>query len=188
MKNRIAIPVAAFVAVGVLTQSTALRPRGEISAKSATMCSQANGSGIVMSLRGTLMKTLVLGCKRKTASRTRFSAITGIHFRLMSSPKETAATVAGRKSRPMNTGGFPKNAIREPIITLKPPMYGPKISPYSGATMSDSENEAPEAPIIGTVGIILSTAYRAVNIDIIAISLVLGAFFVMLTMFDYLQH
>ena len=48
--------------------------------------------------------------------------------------------------------------------------------------MSDSENEAPEAPIIGTVGIILSTAYRAVNIDIIAMILVFGAFFVMLTM------
>jgi len=53
--------------------------------------------------------------------------------------------------------------------------------------MSDSENEAPEAPIIGTVGIILSTAYRAVNIDIIAISLVFGAFFVMLNMFGRLR-
>ena len=129
MKNRIAIPVAAFVAVSVLTHSTALRPRGEISARSATMCSQANGSGIVMSLKGTLTKTLVLGCRRKATSRTRFSAIIGIHFRLMSSPKETAATVAGRKSRPMKTGGFPKKAMNEPIITLKPPMYGPKISP-----------------------------------------------------------
>lgn len=58
-----------------------------------------------------------------------FSAITGIHFRLMSKPKETAATVAGRKSRPRKTGGFPKKAINEPIITLKPPMYGPSMIP-----------------------------------------------------------
>jgi len=129
MKNRIAIAVAAFVAVGVLTHSTALRPRGEISTRSAIMCSQANGSGIVMSLRGTLTNTLVLGCRKKATSRTMFNAITGNHFRLMSSPKETAATVAGRKSRPKKTGGFPKKAINEPIIMLKPPMYGPKISP-----------------------------------------------------------
>lgn len=129
MKNRIAIPVAAFVGVSVLTHSTALRPRGEISTISATMCSQANGSGIVMSLRGTLTKMLVLGCRRKAPSRTMFSAITGIHFRLMSKPTETAATVAGRKSRPMKTGGFPNMAINEPIITLKPPMYGPSMIP-----------------------------------------------------------
>lgn len=51
---------------------------------------------------------------------------------------------------------------------------------------SDSENEAPEAPIIGTVGIILSTAYRAVNIDTIAMILVFGAFSVMLTIFGHL--
>ncbi len=38
--------------------------------------------------------------------------------------------------------------------------------------MSDSEKEAPEAPIIGTVGIILRMAYRAVNIAIIAMILV----------------
>jgi hypothetical protein len=54
--------------------------------------------------------------------------------------------------------------------------------------MSDSENEAPEAPIIGTVGTILSTAYRAVNIDIIAMILVFGTFLVMLTMFGHLHH
>ena len=47
--------------------------------------------------------------------------------------------------------------------------------------MSDSENEAPEAPIIGTVGIILRTAYRAVNIDTIAMILVFETFLVMLT-------
>jgi len=52
--------------------------------------------------------------------------------------------------------------------------------------MSDNENEAPEAPIIGTVGIILSTAYSAVNIDIIAMILVFGVFFVMLNMFGHL--
>jgi len=46
--------------------------------------------------------------------------------------------------------------------------------------MSDSENEAPEAPIIGTVGIILSMAYRAVNIDTIAMILVFGVSLVML--------
>ncbi len=110
------------MAVSVLTHSTVLRPRGEISKISATICSQANGSGIVMSLRGTLTKTLVLGCRRKAISRTMFNAITGIHFRLMSRPKETAATVAGRKSKPMKTGGFPKKAMNDPIITLKPPM------------------------------------------------------------------
>jgi len=75
------------------------------------------------------MKMLVLGCRRKATSRTMFSAITGIHFRLMSRPTETAATVAGRKSRPRKTGGFPKKAMNEPIITLKPPMYGPSMIP-----------------------------------------------------------
>lgn len=49
--------------------------------------------------------------------------------------------------------------------------------------MSDSENVAPEVPIIGTLGIILSTAYRAVNIDSIAIVFVLGALLSMLTIF-----
>jgi len=51
---------------------------------------------------------------------------------------------------------------------------------------SDTENQFPDEPIIGIVGIILSTAYRAVNIDIIAMSLVFGTFFVMLTMFGHL--
>ena len=49
--------------------------------------------------------------------------------------------------------------------------------------MSDSENVAPELPIIGTLGIILSTAYRAVNIDSIAMIFVLGALLSMLTIF-----
>ena len=53
--------------------------------------------------------------------------------------------------------------------------------------MSDSENEAPEPPIIGTVGIILSIAYRAVNIETVAMSLVFWVSFVMLNMFGYLQ-
>lgn len=53
---------------------------------------------------------------------------------------------------------------------------------------SDSENEAPEAPIIGTVGIILSTAYRAVNIDTIAMILVFGAFLVMSTKLGSPRH
>jgi len=46
---------------------------------------------------------------------------------------------------------------------------------------SESENVAPEAPIIGTVGISRSTAYRAVNIDTNAMILVFAAFLVMLT-------
>ena len=42
---------------------------------------------------------------------------------------ETAATVAGRKSSPRKTGGFPNMAMNEPIITLRPPVYGPSIIP-----------------------------------------------------------
>jgi len=51
---------------------------------------------------------------------------------------------------------------------------------------SDTENQFPDEPIIGTVGIILSTAYRAVNIDTNAMILVFGAFLTMLTMFSRL--
>lgn len=58
-----------------------------------------------------------------------FSAITYVHFFLISSPVETAATVAGRKSSPRKTGGFPNIAMNEPIITLRPPVYGPSIIP-----------------------------------------------------------
>ncbi len=57
-------------------------------------------------------------------------AITGIHFRLIISPKETAATVAGRKSRNMKTTGLPiAIATNVPIIMLNPPVYGPNIIP-----------------------------------------------------------
>jgi len=94
------------------------------------MCSQANGSGIVVSLRGTLTKMLVLGWMRKATSRRMFSAITGIHFRLSMSPNETAATVAGRKSRNMKLTGLPIAIAKNvPIIMLKPPMYGPSMIP-----------------------------------------------------------
>jgi len=67
---------------------------------------------------------------RNTTSRTKFSPIAYIHFRLMSSPAETAATVAGRKSRNMKITGLPiAMAKNVPIITLKPPMYGPSMIP-----------------------------------------------------------
>ena len=124
----------------------------------------------------------MFGCIRNAASRITFSAITCIHFFFISSPSETAPTAAGRKSRNMNETGFPIAIARKvPIVMLKPPMYGPSIIPYIGAITSDSENAAPDAPIIGTVGIILSTAYRAVNIEMSATIFVFVAPFSMLT-------
>jgi len=181
-KTIMAIPVAIFVVVSVLTHWTALRPRGEISTASATMCNQANGNETVVLPMGTSMNMLVSGCMRNTASRITFSAIAYIHFCLMRRPNETAPTVAGRKSRNMKTTGFPSAMAKNvPIIMLNPPMYGPSMIPYMGAMMSDSENAAPAAPIIGTVGISRSTAYRAVNIDINAMIFVFAAFLIMLT-------
>ncbi len=43
-----------------------------------------------------------------------------------------------------------------PRIMLPPPIYGPSIRPYRGATMSEVEKVA-VTPIMGNVGISLST-------------------------------
>ncbi len=181
-KTIMAIPVAIFVVVSVLTHWTALRPRGEISTASATMCNQANGNETVVLPMGTSMNMLVSGCMRNAASRAIFNAITGTHLRLMRSPNASAPIVAGRKSRNMKTTGFPSAMAKNvPSIMLKLPMYGPSMIPYMGAMMSDNENAAPEAPIIGTVGISRSTTYRAVNIDMNAMIFVFAAFLIMLT-------
>jgi len=59
------------------------------------------------------------------------------------------------------------------MMMLKPPVNGPNRIPYIGARTSDSENEAPSAPIIGTVGIYLKAAYKAENTAMRAMVLVL---------------
>jgi hypothetical protein len=48
--------------------------------------------------------------------------------------------------------------------------------------MSETENDAPEAPIIGTLGIMRSTAYTAVNMEIIAIVFEFSLFWSISTM------
>ena len=122
---------------------------------------------------GILTKFSVKGLITKAKNKTLFNTITGSHFFLTRKPKATAFTKAGRKSRPRNIGGFALIAVKVPIITLVPPMYGPSIMPYRGARISESEKVTPATPIMGTVGIILRTAYIAENIAVNAICRVL---------------
>ena len=126
---RIAIPVAVLVGLFVVTHLIAMRPMGEIRTPRATKCNQKKGRAIVPVPVGTSMNKLVFGCIRKAASNMTFRAITCIHFFLIKNPKDTAATVAGKKSKPKKTGGFPNMAMKEPKTTLSPPMYGPNIMP-----------------------------------------------------------
>jgi hypothetical protein len=80
---------------------------------------------------------------------------------------------AGRKSNPKKGAGLPKPiAAKVPIIMLIPPVNGPRSIPYRGARMSDKWKVAP-VPIMGTVGMILSAAYSAAKIAIMAIVFVL---------------
>jgi len=64
----------------------------------------------------------------------------------------------------MNETGLPNPMARKvPKKMLKPPTYGPRITPYRGATASDNEKLAPGSPTIGKVGTSLNTVYTAAN-------------------------
>ena len=179
MKAKTANPNTILVVPEAFTHLAALRPIGERSTTKATICIQANGKEKVVLFTEKLIKIIVSGCNKKANSKTAFNPTVGAHLRFMSSPKATAFSVAGRKSRPINVTGFPKSiAKKDPKIILRPPVYGPNIIPYSGAMMSESEND-PAIPIIGTVGIILNTIYSAEKTAIYPTSLVLTALLLM---------
>ena len=109
----------------------------------------------------------------KTAKIMAYIPTEATHFPRISRPIKSAFITAGRKSRPKKTGGFPKKPIAVPMIILSGPMIGPKIIPYSGATISAAANDDPLTPSIGNVGNMRRIAYRAAKVDANAIVRVL---------------
>ena len=113
-KAKIPIPAVRNLGLRVSTQRPALRPRGDISTRRATICSQTKGTGPI--------KVVVNGFRMKAKIKKIFNPTTGAHFRFMRKPIATQFTNAGRKSNPKKTGALtviPKNV---PMIMLRPPM------------------------------------------------------------------
>ena len=97
--------------------------------------------------------------------------MTNNHFFLIKKPKARAFMKAGRKSRPRNTGGFPRPIAKKvPITMLKAPTYGPNRIPYNGAIVSAKEKR-PVIPTIGKVGSKRRIRYITEKTDIKAIFL-----------------